>query len=124
MLSVLVVDDEVAICEMLGEFLSKKGHKCKNACSGEEALGMIKEKKPDIVFLDLNMPGMGGEAAFKEIKNRYQDLPVVFITVVTDLKKVKELMLEGAYDYITKPIDFAYLEMSLLVRDIFAEPFS
>jgi len=110
MLSILTVDDEVMICDMIAEVLKNKGHAVRISQSGEDALRSIEEDKPDIVLLDLNMPGMGGEATLREIKRRYHNLPVIIVTVNTSLNKALELLREGASDYITKPIDFNYLE--------------
>ena len=113
MFSILTVDDEFAICDIVSDFLQKRGYKVRKAQSGEEALDLIADEKPNIVLLDLNMPGMGGEAALKEIKKRYYDLPVIIVTVIDNEKKALDLLSEGASDYISKPIDFRYLEKNI-----------
>jgi DNA-binding response OmpR family regulator len=110
MFSILTVDDELEICKMIASFLKPKGYEVRMSKSGEQALEMIAEEKPDIILMDLNMPGMGGESTLREIKKQYCDLPVVMVTVIDNEKKAIELLDEGASDYITKPIDFRYLE--------------
>jgi DNA-binding response OmpR family regulator len=110
MFSILTVDDEVDICKMIASFLKPKGYEVRISNSGEKALEMIADEKPDVILMDLNMPGMGGETTLKEIKKHYSDLPVVMVTVIDDEKKAAELLHEGASDYITKPINFNYLE--------------
>ena len=109
MFSILTVDDEVDICKMIASFLKPKGYEVRISNSGEKALEMIADEKPDIILMDLNMPGMGGETTLKEIKKHYANLPVVMVTVIDNEKKAMELMDEGASDYITKPINFDYL---------------
>jgi len=113
MLHVLTVDDEIDFSKTIARFLEKKGYKVSICKSGESALKMISEERPDIVLLDLNMPGMGGEAALGEIKQLYQDLPVLIVTAIAEKEKAVKLLMEGASDYISKPIDFAYLEKYL-----------
>jgi DNA-binding response OmpR family regulator len=116
MFNILTVDDDIMICDVLTDFLKGKGYNVRTAHSGEEALESIAKEKPDIVLLDIVMPGMGGEATLKVIKERYIDLPVIMVTVMTDEKKALNLLTEGATDYITKPIDFKYIEKNLASR--------
>ena len=113
MLHVLAVDDEIDFSKTIARFLEKKGYRVSMCKTGEKALKMIDEERPDIVLLDLNMPGMGGELTLNEIKMRYQDLPVLIVTAISDREKAVKLLMEGASDYISKPIDFAYLEKYL-----------
>jgi len=115
MFNILAVDDDEMICELVSDFLSQKGYGIQTANSGEEALKIISEKKPDLVFLDLAMPGMGGEETLKEIKKYHQDLTVIIVSVMTDEHKARRLLNEGASDYIVKPINFNYMEKNLLV---------
>ena len=122
MFSVLTVDDEILICEIIADFLKKRGYKVKISQSGEEALKMIEDEKPDIVLLDLNMPGMGGEATLREIKKRYYDIPVIMISMIDNEYKALELLNAGASDYVPKPIDFLYLEKNLSAWETISKP--
>lgn len=115
MYTILTVDDEVMICNMLSKFLQRLGYEVKSANSGEEAIELINKEKPDLILLDLKMPGMGGKATLKEIKKQHNDLPVIMVTGMLDEEEATELLDEGAADYITKPIDFQYLEKNLQV---------
>lgn len=115
MLSILTVDDEIVICEMIAEFLTKKGYKVRRCCSGEEALKLIDDERPDLVILDLIMPGIGGEATLKKIKELYHNLPVIILTTLNSGKKAMELLNQGASDYFTKPIDLYFLEKNLSI---------
>jgi len=113
MLSVLLIDDELAICDLMYDFLNRKGYRIRTAQSGKEVFSLIDAEKPDIVFLDLMMPDMTGEDILKKIKKDYPDIPVIIITALSDSKKAVELLVQGASDYLTKPIDLFYIEKYL-----------
>ena len=113
---ILVVDDEIEACNALEEFLSLKGHEVYTALDGPTALKRVQEVKPDIVLLDIIMPGMGGIDVLKKIKELDFDTSVVMVTVVAEQNKAKKTMELGAFDYITKPVDLNYLENVLMVK--------
>ena len=113
---ILVVDDEIEACKALEEFLSLKGHEVHTALDGPTALAKVQEVKPDIVLLDMIMPGMEGTEVLKKIKEFDFDTSVVMVTVVAEQNKAKKTMELGAFDYITKPVDLNYLENVLLVK--------
>ena len=113
---ILVVDDEIEACNALEEFLSLKGHEVYTALDGPTALKRIQEVRPDIVLLDMIMPGMGGTDVLKKIKELDFDTSVVMVTVVTEKDRAKETLELGAFDYITKPVDLNYLENVLMVK--------
>ena len=72
--------------------------------------------KPQLVFLDMIMPGMGGLDVLREIKKIDPGVTVIMVTVVTDHEQAKETIELGAYDYITKPVDLNYLENIMMVK--------
>lgn len=113
---ILVVDDEVEACNVLEEFLSSKGHEVYTALDGPTAISKVQEVKPQIVFLDMIMPGMGGMDVLREIKKLDPDVTVIMVTVVTDHEQAKKTLELGAYDYITKPVDLNYMENVIMVR--------
>ena len=113
---ILVVDDEVEACNVLEEFLSSKGHEVHKALDGPTAIETFRQVQPQIVFLDMIMPGMGGLDVLKEMKEIDPDVTVIMVTVVTDHEQAKETLQLGAYDYITKPVDLNYLENVMMVK--------
>ncbi len=113
---ILVVDDEIEACNALEEFLSSKGHEVYTALDGPTAIERVQEVRPDIVLLDMIMPGMGGTDVLKKIKELDFDTSVVMVTVVAEENRAKETMELGAFDYITKPVDLNYLENVLMVK--------
>jgi two-component system KDP operon response regulator KdpE len=100
--TILVVDDEPQIRRVLRSTLSSQGYVITEAKSGEEAVEMLRKEKPDLVLLDVNMPGIGGIAACREIRQA-SDAPIIMLTV-RNAERDKVLALDaGADDYVTKP---------------------
>jgi len=99
---ILIVDDEPQIRRTLRAALVPQGYGVADAKNGEDALEVLREERPDLVLLDLNMPGMGGLAACREIRDR-SDVAIIVLTV-RDAEQDKVRVLDaGADDYITKP---------------------
>ncbi|MBI4641864.1 MAG: response regulator [Candidatus Tectomicrobia bacterium] len=116
MTKILVVDDEQAICELLFEFLTMKGYEAITATSGEEAIAKVKAERPQLVILDIKMPGMDGLEVLREVKVFDPKIAVIMATAMIDEEVGQEALRRGADDYITKPLNFNYLELSLLVK--------
>ena len=115
MSKILVVDDEVKACELLKRFLEMKGYDVIMANNGEDAIEKAKSEKPDVMLLDIRMPGMEGTEVLKRIREFDKDVGIVMVTAVKEEQVGKEALKAGADEYITKPIDFNYLETTLLV---------
>ena len=115
---ILVVDDEIEVCNVLKEFLTLKKYEVETALDGVTALKMVEEFNPHIVLLDIIMPGMGGIDVLKEIKTINPKIGIIMITAVVDEEIAKRMIQLGAYDYITKPIDLSHLETVLTVKMI------
>lgn len=102
--TILVVDDEVAICSSLGAILKDEGYDVITATSGEEALKIIEEELPDLVLLDIWLPGMDGIDTLKVIREEYPSIRVIMMsghgTIETAVKATKL----GAFDFIEKPL--------------------
>ena len=91
--------------DMLQEVLEKQGYKVFRAYSGTEALFVIKSSKPDLILLDLMLPGLNGEEVLPKIK----DIPVIVVSAKIDIDNKVNLLLGGAVDYITKPFNIKEL---------------
>ena len=102
--AVLIVDDEISIIESLEGILSDDGFEVIHAFNGYEALKKIESHSPDIVLLDIWMPGMDGIETLKEIKKSSPHLPVVMITGHGTIESAVEATKSGAYDFLEKPL--------------------
>ncbi|MCX7426128.1 MAG: sigma-54 dependent transcriptional regulator [Planctomycetia bacterium] len=112
--TILVVDDEASQRELLGGFVRALGFQPKEAASGEEALKAIGDRPPDMVLLDVRMPGMDGIKTLAAIRKTSGDLPVLLITAQPDLRQAVDAVKSGADDYLTKPVDLDELEAAIL----------
>ena len=113
---ILVVDDEIEICNALKDFLSLKGYHVHTAQNGPAALEMVKTVKPHVILLDIIMPDMDGMEVLSEIRKTDTETGVVMITAVTDQELGNKSLKMGANDFITKPVNLDYLETVLLVK--------
>ncbi len=99
--TVLIVDDDMHIGDMLSEVLGREGYGVLRAYSGTEALMLLSSETPDLVLLDLMLPGLSGEELLPKIKN----IPVIVVSAKIDVDNKVDLLLGGAADYVTKPFD-------------------
>ncbi len=113
---VLIVDDEPDFCDALRDILRSKGFEVAIALSGEEALPAYMQEKPDVVLLDIQMPGMDGLETLRELKVLDQGANVIMVTAIEDDEIVKRATAEGALDYITKPVDHDYLALAIMTK--------
>ena len=105
MKKILVIEDDIYIGNMVEEALRKNGYGVLRAYSGTEALLVIKDAVPDLILLDLMLPGITGEELLPQIIN----IPVIVVSAKTDIIGKVELLSGGAVDYITKPFDIREL---------------
>ena len=110
---ILVIDDDAGLREALGEFLGTRGYATRLAVDGVGGMAAVMEDAPDVVLLDIEMPGLNGVAALNAIRAMAPDLKVIMVSGTTDTDLSKRALAAGAFDYVTKPIDFAYLTQSL-----------
>jgi DNA-binding NtrC family response regulator len=106
----LVVDDEPEIVDILSERFTNEGHTVVAAHDGTKAMRLVRAKRPDLVFLDIQMPGLSGIEVLKAIKKLDPALPVIMITANVDDEVAAEAIREGAFSYVPKPLDFRYLD--------------
>ncbi len=101
MKNILIIDDDIHIGDMLTEVLTKEGYFVLRAYSGTEALLLLSSKSPDLILLDLMLPGLSGEELLPKIKN----IPVIVVSAKIDIDNKVNLLLGGATDYVTKPFN-------------------
>nr|WP_320113963.1 sigma-54 dependent transcriptional regulator [uncultured Desulfuromonas sp.] len=111
---VLVVDDEHLIRWSLEQSLKKQGYHVQTVGSGEEALDYVRSDSPDLVFLDIQLPGIDGIETLEKIKEIDSDISVIMITALGVLETAVKAMQLGAYDYINKPFNLD--ELSVVLR--------
>lgn len=112
--TILVVDDDAAQRLLLGDFVGSLGFRAVEADSAEAALEMIGRTPPDMVLLDVRLPGISGIAALGEIRKIAANLPVLLITAHGDLRQAVEAIKGGADDYLLKPLDLDELEVAIV----------
>ncbi len=106
---ILVVDDEESIAAAFQRFLRDEGHEFRIASSAEEALGLISARAPNIVFMDVRMPGRDGVQALQTIRAQFPQVYVVMMTAYGTSQTSIEAIRAGAFEYLTKPLDLGVL---------------
>ncbi len=104
MAKILIIDDDTDICQLLDRFLKRKGHDTNYVTSGKKALTYLKENEADIVFCDFRLPDTDGKELLISIKELNPKTQVIIITGYSDVKVAVEVIKNGAFDYITKPL--------------------
>ena len=110
---VLVIDDEPSIVDLFTEYLNGQGFDVISAGGGEEGLDRLRLDGPDIVLLDMRMPGLDGLETLRRIRKINMGVPVLMISGNDDIAAAKEAIALGAFDYTLKPVDFNYLGRAL-----------
>jgi putative two-component system response regulator len=116
MLKILVVDDEQDITQILENFFKRKNYEVFVANNGEQALEVISQERPHLVFLDVRMPVMDGLTVLRNIRLVDKSIKVIMVTAIEDEKTINEAKTLGAVDYISKPFKLDYLESEVLVK--------
>jgi DNA-binding NtrC family response regulator len=116
---VLIVDDDQDICAMLSALMNKEGLTNRVAHDGETALTLVRQEAPDVLLLDVRMPGMDGMEVLKQVKEVDNDLPVVLVTAHAEIAASVAAIKVGAYDYLPKP--FEHSQVLQVVRQALAE---
>lgn len=109
---ILIIDDDLHIGNMLEKLLIREGYGVLRAYSGTEALLLLKEARPDLVLLDLMLPGLSGE----EVLPILGGIPVIIVSAKIDVDNKVRLLLDGAADYVTKPFDTKELLARIAVQ--------
>lgn len=106
---ILLVDDEVEFVSTLSERLQLRGYDVGTANNALEALAFVYKEPPDVIILDLRIPGMDGIETLKTIKKFDPTIEVIMLTGHGDIRSVEEGMKSGAFEYIMKPVDISEL---------------
>lgn len=112
MKTIAIIDDDCAIGDMLTEALTQEGYAVLRAYSGTEALYLLGRNRPDLILLDLMLPGLSGEEVLSHIEN----IPVIILSAKVDVQDKVNLLLGGAADYMTKPFDLKELLARITVQ--------
>lgn len=112
MKNILIIDDDIYIGNVLEEALAKEGYRVSRAYSGTEALLVLSQSKPDLVLLDLMLPGLNGEEVLPQIEG----IPVIILSAKVDIDHKVDLLLGGAVDYVTKPFNTKELLARIAVQ--------
>ena len=112
MKQILIIDDDIHIGNMLEETLQREGYAVIRSYSGTEALLVLSQKTPDLVLLDLMLPGLSGEEVLPKIKG----IPVIVVSAKFDVDNKVNMLLGGAADYVTKPFDTKELLARIAVQ--------
>lgn len=110
--NILIIEDDTDISNLIVKALTNAGYSCIQAFSGTEALLILSKLKPDLVLLDLMLPGLNGEQVLPQIK----EIPVIVVSAKVDVDNKVDLLLGGAADYITKPFNTKELLARIAVQ--------
>ncbi len=110
---VLIVDDEISILQSLNGILGDEGYEVVQACCGEEALERARKDPPDLMLLDIWMPGIDGMSVLDEIKKLYPLLPVIIISGHGNIETAVKATRMGAFDFIEKPLSIERILVSI-----------
>jgi DNA-binding NtrC family response regulator len=114
--TILIVDDEKDLCTILSDSLSRDRYRVVTAFNGKMGLQLVEKEKPDLILLDIKMPGMDGIEVLRKIKKMKKEIVVIMFTAYGTLETARKAMKLGAYDYVTKPIDLFFLKS--LVKEV------
>ena len=111
---ILIVDDEQTVRDVLAEYFTEQGYAVGTAESGLDALKVLETFRPDLVLLDIRMPGIDGVETLRRLREVAPAVSVIMVTANEDVALARDTLKIGALDYVSKPFDFAYLEQSVM----------
>jgi DNA-binding NtrC family response regulator len=103
---ILIVDDDPEVLQTLGEILRAEGYRTRTESSATGAFWAIMQEMPDVVLLDIAMPGLSGVEIMPALRFVKQDVKIIMVSGVSDMALAKQALAYGAFDFITKPVDF------------------
>lgn len=114
LVTILIVDDELMMRKLLEKILMREGYQILTAEDGQEALEIVRKERVNIIISDMKMPNMSGFELLRAVKADYPEIGMIMMTAYGDTYTVKDALLLGADEYITKP--FKSFEVSLIVE--------
>lgn len=114
--NLLAVDDQMGVRRLLYEAFNEEGYRVELAAGGQEAIEQVKKQMPDLILMDMKMPGMNGLETLQEIRKINDSVLVIIMTAYGELEIVAEAMKLGIKEYVTKPFDIN--ELRLLVKKV------
>jgi DNA-binding response OmpR family regulator len=118
----LIVDDEKPVLDVLTEYFSTQGHEVEWADRGPAAIEKFSQVHPDLVMLDVRMPGMDGVEVLKRLRALAPAVPIIMVTANEDVALARQMLKLGAFDYVSKPFDFAHLDRVVTAALLQADP--
>ncbi len=110
---IMVVDDMPDVREFLRDFLEEDGYVVEAFPNATDALQRLDEFRPRVILLDILMPGLSGLAALEQIRATNPEVGIIMVTGIGDDTIARKTLAQGAFDYVTKPIDLDYLKRTL-----------
>lgn len=111
--SILIVDDEPQVLDVLSQFLTQRGYRVRAASGGAEALSLIVEESPSLLILDIYMPGINGIGVLRQLFEQKSAVPVILLTGSQDEKLLAESMDLGVVEIIGKPVDLEQMALAV-----------
>jgi DNA-binding response OmpR family regulator len=110
---ILVIDDDPAFVGTLTQFLVEDGYEALAALNGGDGLMLFELEHPDLILLDLRMPGIGGHDVLRRVLMVRPDMPVIIVSGLGDAEGARQMLRRGAIDYLPKPVDLEVLGRSI-----------
>ncbi len=114
--SILIVDDDINLCNVLKEELTEVGYDATSVYNADDAINHLVDKEVDLILLDLKMPGKDGFDVLKELRERNLSVKVIVLTAYADVKSAIDSAKMGASDFISKPYDLD--ELLITIRKV------
>src|SRR4030095_12232845 len=106
---ILIADDDPVSCQLFAETLESEGFQVEQVTSGDEALARLRDSSHDLLIIDVRMPGISGLEVTRIVHEKFPVLPVVGMTAFRSIETAVEAIHEGAFDFISKPMNLAEL---------------
>ena len=110
---ILIIDDEASQRELLAGHLERQGHKVQTAGDGEEGIAVLRDSGAEAALVDMRMPRMDGLSLLQKLQEAEEKKSTIIVSAYGDMSNIRTAMNRGAFDFLTKPIDFGDLEMTI-----------